>query len=147
MSFLSPKYPRKRVSLDCGQTMTEQSHKNACDVNRIVKRFERDGVRMAGLPGYVDLSGAKFGDFSDGMSYQEAMIAVRSANESFMELPSGIRAKFGNDAGEFLDFVMNPENSDEMIKLGLKKAPVPIEDHKPQSPVVNPDGEQPTSPT
>lgn len=119
MSFHSVKYPRKRVSLDCGVSMTEQSHAKSCDVNRIVKRFERDGIRMQHLPGYVDVSGAKFGDFSDGVDYQDACNAVLKANASFMELPSGIRSKFSNDPGLFLDFAIDPSNKDEMIALGL----------------------------
>lgn len=129
MSFLSPKYPRKDVSIDCGVSLTEQSHAKSCDVNRIVKRFERSGIRMEKVPGYVDLSGAKFGDFSDGVEYLDACNSVIKANESFMELPSGIRAKFSNDPGLFLDFASNPDNKDEMIALGLMKAEVikPVE--------------------
>ena len=124
MSFRSVKYPRKRVSLDCGVSLTEQSHAKSCDVNRIVKRFQRDGIRMEKVPGYVDLSNAKFGDFSDGISYQEACNSVLMANESFMALPSELRRKFGNDPGEFLDFVSNPDNKDQLVDLGLLKPEV-----------------------
>lgn len=127
MSFKSVVYPRKRVSIDCGVSMTEQSHAKACDVNRIVKRFEREGIRMERIPGYVDLSGAKFGDFSDGSDYLHACNSVISANESFMALPSEIRSKFSNDPGAFLDFCSDPDNKDEMIKLGLMKPDVKAE--------------------
>ena len=120
MSFLSSAHPRKRVSIDCSKDgLTEQSHAKSCDVNRIVKRYERDGILMEKLPGYVDLSGARFGNFSDGISYQEACNAVLMADESFMALPPELRAKFSNDPAEFLDFVSNPDNKSKLVDLGL----------------------------
>lgn len=36
-----------------------------------------------------------------------------------MALPAQVRAKFSNDAAEFLDFVQNPKNADELVAMGL----------------------------
>lgn len=144
MSFTVAAYPRKRVSIDCSKDgLTEQSHAKACDVNRIVKRYERDGILMEKLPGYVDLAGAKFGNFADGLDYQEACNAVIMADRSFMEMPAEIRAKFYNDPAVFLDFASNPSNKDEMVELGLIKRDSIVE----VEPPVASDGDGRTSST
>lgn len=44
----------------------------------------------------------------------------------FDTLPSKLRLRFGNDPAEFLSFVEDPANDQEMIDLGLKpKPPLP----------------------
>ena len=39
----------------------------------------------------------------------------------FEELPSKTRAKFNNDPGEFIKFVNNPMNAQEIYDMGLTK--------------------------
>jgi bifunctional DNA-binding transcriptional regulator/antitoxin component of YhaV-PrlF toxin-antitoxin module len=40
-------------------------------------------------------------------------------------LPAEIREMFGNNPGEFLEQVQNPENRDRMMELGLIERPQP----------------------
>lgn len=92
---------------------TIQSGKDEADINVIVRRFGVTGQLPAGvrMPSY--------GDYVGVADFQSAMNAVRSGEESFMLLPSNIRAQFGNSPQAFLEFVSKKENADEMVKMGL----------------------------
>lgn len=97
--------------------MTKQSHTDECNINLIMKRFERTGVLE-----HVTTYAPQWGDFSDTpSSYSEAINQVQAANEMFLSLPSKIRARFDNDAGAYIDFVQNPANAEELTELGLTK--------------------------
>lgn len=101
-------------------TKTRQSEKDSADINVIVKRFAAQGViSLNSKPGL-------FLDVSEMGDYREAVEQVRQADEFFMQLSSAVRKRFDNDPAVFLDFVSNPENRDEMAKLGLLgDVPVP----------------------
>ena len=58
------------------------------------------------------------GDFAAGIDYHTAMNQVKRAEREFMELPAHVRARFKNDAGEFLDFFNDPKNLEEAESLG-----------------------------
>lgn len=47
------------------------------------------------------------------------MDIVIRAQEAFDALPSSWRTKFNNDPANFVDFCQDPNNRDEMIKLGM----------------------------
>lgn len=94
---------------------TEQHHKEDCDVNNIVRRHLKTGQ----LPWFAKQGNPQFGDFSEVGSYHEAMNTLLDARDQFETLPAQLRKRFGNDPGEFLEFVHNPENAEEMVKLGL----------------------------
>ena len=91
----------------------EQAHKDACDINFIVKRFQQTGVMEA-----REVRG-QFGDFSNIMSYEDAVSAVRQAQELFLQVPAELRARFNHDPGKFIEFLNDPQNADEMVKFGL----------------------------
>jgi hypothetical protein len=101
-----------------GESLTQQSHAAAADVRNIIKQYDRTGLIANVTKGI-----AHYGDYSEVNEYAEALNMVRDANNSFAELPSEIRQQFNNNAGLFFEFATNPENSEEMIKMGLKKAP------------------------
>lgn len=110
--------------LECTEpTLTEQSHKDSCDINYILKRFETTGE----LPDMIRQNPI-YGDFSDVGSYQEAMHIVQQAQLQFASLSSKIRERFQNDASQFLAFCENPANVEEMVELGLaiKKEEEPV---------------------
>ena len=101
-----------------GESLTQQSHAAAADVRNIIKQYDRTG-----LIANVNKGIAQYGDYSSVNEYSEALNMVREANENFATLPSHIREQFGNNAGVFFEFATDPKNSEEMIKMGLKKAP------------------------
>lgn len=101
------------VANTVGPTMTDEQFKDECDVNVILSRFLETGVvpRSRGVGQFLDVS--QIGDF------QSLMQKVDDARSRFAELPSSIRSRFGHDAGAFLDFVGDPANVEECIKLGI----------------------------
>lgn len=104
-------------------SLTEQHHKNDCDVNQILKRYLKTGI--------LDSRNVKtpmYGDFSFAPSdYRQAVELLEEARSRFLALPSEVRERFGNDPGAVLDFLNDPANRDEAVKLGLVSAPVKTE--------------------
>lgn len=98
-------------------SMTQQHHKEECDMNVIVKRFGLTGA----LPTNVRMP--THGDFLDVPDYLTAMNAIREADESFMMMPADVRARFQNDPHQFVEFCSKEENRDEAIRLGLVEKP------------------------
>ena len=92
---------------------TEQHHKDTCDVNNIIKQYDRDG-----LISHTSKFEAKFGDLS-GLDFKAMQDKVIEAVNMFGELPSEIRNRFDNSPAELIRFMDNADNRDEPIKLGL----------------------------
>jgi len=101
--------------------MTQQQFKEEADINTLVQRFGLTGE----LPENVRVP--QYGDFTGISDYQEAMNAVRKADEAFMELPAELRERFAHDPQRLLQFVADEKNADEALRMGLtlpKEAPV-----------------------
>lgn len=115
--------------IDCSKlpSRTKQSFKDECDVNNIMKRYQRDGV----IAHRNEFEG-NYGDFMTSEDYHSAMTQIAKAQQMFEALPSTIRNRFNNDPSEYLEFVHDENNKDEMIKLGLMKRPPGREDKTPQ---------------
>lgn len=97
-------------------SMTKQSFVKECDINNIIKQYSTTGVlkhisARAEQGMYIDLP--------DEVDFQTSIEIVRAAQDAFASLPSSVRSRFENDPGQFLDFMSNPKNQEEMIKLGL----------------------------
>lgn len=92
---------------------TQQHHKEQCDVNKIVQKYDRTGLIQ-----HVSRMEAKFGD-ATGIQYKEAMDLIINAQRGFDQLPSKIRKYFDNDPGKFVAFMEDERNRDEAIRLGL----------------------------
>lgn len=95
---------------------TEQAHREACDINRIMARYSKDG-----LIEHVNVMEASFGDCS-GSDFKAMVDKVNSVFGRFSEFPSDIRKRFGNDPVRFFEFFDDPANRDEAIKLGLVRS-------------------------
>jgi phage internal scaffolding protein len=104
---------------------TEQHHKSDVDINNILRKYDKTGLIV-----HVNKAVADYGDYTEVNEYKENLNAVMNAQNMFNELPSHIRKRFANDPGEFIEFVTNPDNAQEMVDLGLADAVVeegPIE--------------------
>lgn len=99
-----------------GESLTQQHFQEECDIINIIKRHDRNGIIE-----HVQRGQARYGDFSEVHDYREALDLVQDANEEFMKIPSDIRKQFNNNPGEFLNFVSNPDNEEEMQKMGFVK--------------------------
>ena len=49
----------------------------------------------------------------------DALIQIQEAQKEFLNIPSEIREKFKNDAGEFFKYASNPDNEQGMREMGL----------------------------
>lgn len=96
------------------KTRTHRYMKDECDINMIMKKFEKTGQ----LPEMIK-NNPQYGDFTDAPDYQTALHTVMHAQEQFANLSAKVRNRFNNDPAEFLEFATNPENLKEMVKMGL----------------------------
>ncbi len=92
----------------------KQSFKEECDINTILARH-----RSGAFVSHVNANQGRFADVSGISDYREMIDRVRSANAFFMGLPAKVRERFQNDPAEFLDFIADPRNADELSELGL----------------------------
>jgi len=92
---------------------TKQSHKKECDINQIMAKYQRTGVID-----HVNKHSENYG-FATSEDLHESLNIINTANEMFADLPSKARTKFKNDPGQFLEFVQDPENADQLYDLGL----------------------------
>ncbi len=107
----SPSVPYR---LRCGDGMAKQSFKEECDINTILKKYDKTG-----LIEHVSKYNGSYGDVTESVDYQTALNTVMSAESAFMSLPASIRTLFDNDPHRFLEFAQDPENAEELIEMGL----------------------------
>lgn len=97
-------------------SMTRQSEMEACDIHNILKQFSQRGfedlVRQNAAAG-------QYADLTNLPDYQDALDTVIRADAAFMALPSQVRDRFLNDPARFVQFLADPANQDEAIRLGL----------------------------
>lgn len=114
MDFVTAYGPKLKVSIsDFGPSRTKQYMKEQCDINFIVKQFQRTG-----LVNHVAKRQGDYGDFAS-MDLHEAMNQVLAAQDAFLEVPAHIRKEFRNDPAEFFAFVNDPGNREKMADMGL----------------------------
>lgn len=111
-------YDRNAVSDETGllcldPSLAKQEFAEEVDINTIIRRFNVGGD----LP--QNVRAPTYGDFTGIDSFQEAVNAIASANESFDAMPAAVRARFNNDPAAFVAFCSDADNLAEMKKLGL----------------------------
>lgn len=126
---------RCRKSFSVGTGRTKQAFKDECDVNNILRRY-RKTMGIDFLNQYQGYLHGQFGDVSAAPEYSEALAKIREGEAAFEAMPSNLRARFGNDPVQFLDFMGDVDNRDEAIALGLLNRPVVTSEFK--SDVVSP---------
>jgi len=111
---------RKRVQFktpDDEVVRVEQSHKDEVNINNIIKRHGMDLIaKTAQLQQFTY-------DDNPNNDFQESMNAILQAEKSFSSIPSDIRKKFDNDPAQFLDFIHNKDNQQQLVDWGLANAP------------------------
>lgn len=110
-------------------SMTKQAFVEQCDINNILKQF-----KMTGMVQHMSAKAAqgRYEDLPDPIEFQDALNAVHDAQAAFASLPSKVRNRFENDPTQFLEFMGDPRNQDEIYELGLAV--------KPQEAAAIPDG-------
>jgi phage internal scaffolding protein len=114
---------RVKPKIKTGKGLTEQAHKEECDINYILRDYARTGFIK-----HAKEHEGKYDDFSV-QDFQEAMFIVAQANSMFEELPGQVRKEFNNDPKQFLGFVQNPDNKERMEKMGILRGNDGIDMH------------------
>lgn len=129
---------RRKVSIDFSKDpgVTKQSFKDECDINKILAKFQKQGVVT-----HVNNHSGSYSDIGY-LDFTEAMQTVTRAQSMFNDLPSHLRKRFGHDPVEFLTFIQSeqPDDRREAVRLGLK-APESIQDLENEEPVTQQPGE------
>ena len=73
---------KSSISFEGLESRTKQSFKDECDINNILKKYNKTGQ----LPAMIKAD-PKYGDFSNSASYQESLNLVLLAQEQFSNLP------------------------------------------------------------
>lgn len=120
-------------------SLTKQSHKDECDVNMIMVRFEKTG-----LIDHINQFKGGYGDAIGVVDYHTAQNQIIAADAAFLSLPAKLRARFHNDPGAFLSFADNPANAKELAALTSDK---PTGARIPPASAGGPDPGDPPQPT
>lgn len=95
------------------QYFTEQAHKKECDINNIIKKYDKTGLIT-----HVSKIEAKFGDLT-GRDFKVMSDKVAQMNSAFELLPVEIKKEFEQSPAKLLEFMENPDNRERAIELGL----------------------------
>ncbi len=112
----------------------KQSFAEECDINNIMSKFNKTGILE-----HENKRTPQYGDLMPFDDYHAALNQTIEAQDAFDALPSDLRSRFNNEPGEFLKFVDNPENTEEMVELGLSEAPTGPSASTPDAPSGGPD--------
>lgn len=103
--------------------VTEQSHKRSTDMHYIRDRAMREGIDIFNEK--YDFTPTNYLGVPD---YQDAQNMIAATNTMFEKIPAEVREKFKNDAGNFVDWLSNQNNYEEIKEMGFDvshlKAPV-----------------------
>lgn len=100
-------------TINTGEGLTEQAHKQECDINYILKDYARTGFIK-----HANQNAGKYDDVT-GVDFQEAMNTVANVKSMFEGLPSEIRKEFNQDPVNFLNYVQDPKNTEALAKRGI----------------------------
>lgn len=143
--------PHDRVSIDTGSdTPVEQSHRDQCDVNEIIRRFKRNG-----LLDHQNHRQPMYGDFTAASSLQESIELVTAAQDDFDSIPAKVRAAALNSPVQFLEMLSTPEGVAILEKAGLEVSEEgsptphvpPVAEPAPSDPSTPPTPPPPADPT
>ncbi|WNK12406.1 MAG: internal scaffolding protein [Microvirus sp.] len=97
-------------------SMTKQSFVEECDMKNILADYNSTGQIRHLNPQAAEY---QYADLPPAQDFQEALNTVIQGEAAFAALPSSIRNRFGNSPQQFLEFINDPSNQDEAIRMGL----------------------------
>ena len=116
IAFALPHRPSPKVDpIIFGESLTEQCHKDSCDINNIISSATANPMLLADPAPDRKV----FRDFSSGDNYLELQNQLCEAQSMFNGLPADIREYFDNDPANVVDFVSNPDHALESHEMGL----------------------------
>ena len=97
-----------------GESLTQQHFQEETEINNILRSHDRNGVIQ-----HIHKGNAIYADFSEITDLSDALHQIKEAQAEFLNIPSKIREKFQNDAGQFFKFASDPDNKDQLVEMGL----------------------------
>lgn len=94
------------------ENMCDQQYVKECDINNLMRKYV-----MNALP---DPQKGVYADMSEVQDYRSALHIIKKAEDGFLALPSDVRSRFLNDPGKMIEFLQDPKNDEEAIKMQLK---------------------------
>lgn len=101
------------------ESLTQQQFTEDADLNVIAKRFGLESIPT------VPLNPALFRDTTEDPDLREILENNRMARDNFMMMPAKLRKRFHNSPKEFWDFLNDPENLEEAVRLGILQQETP----------------------
>lgn len=98
----------RRTQPKCKGGVTEQHHKAACDINKIMAKYQKTGVIE-----HINNHAERYGNVS-GADFKTAQDLIAEQTSVFYELPAYARDAFDNDPANYLDLVMTDEGIEEL---------------------------------
>ncbi|WNK14775.1 MAG: internal scaffolding protein [Microvirus sp.] len=109
---------RLRVGLDTGpDSLTKQSCKSECDINNIIKQYQKTGILTHTTP-YQPL----YTELPPSTDYQDALNTIIQAEDAFNTLPAKVRDHFKNDPASFLAGLSDPALRPQLEEWGVFKS-------------------------
>lgn len=108
-------YPQAAGITFTDKTRTQQQFARETDINEIVKRAIATGDTTAFTPDQR----AEFYDCTSFDDYQSSVNFLNDINDDFYTLPADVRREFGDDPAKYIQFVVNPDNLDRCVELGI----------------------------
>lgn len=113
--------PHSRVLAPVGTiSLTKQAHKAECDINLILKQYQKTGQIT-----HISKQTPTYSDLPDHSDYQSSLSILREAENAFATLPSQVRDKFDNDPANFLAAFNDASQIPYLREMGLLK-PLPV---------------------
>ena len=122
---------KQKVTITTLDARTEQCHRDDCDITKIIAKYDRTGVLN-----HVNEFEARYEDLT-GLDYQTMLNTVANANSMFEGLPSEIRNQFANDPANFISFMDDENNNEQMYEMGLKQRPISEQTASVNEPISN----------
>lgn len=105
---------------EAGRSRTEQYHADGTRVDQILRKYATHGIdaNNVGLFRRAHVPAPQYGIQQD-FDYQTQLNTIIKIQDYFSTLPARTRELFRNDPGNMLQFLSDPRNRDQAIKLGL----------------------------
>lgn len=113
------KFPK---DVEKARSRTKKAFAKNANINNVIARYNKTGV-LATTPNMKSSRVPAYGDFSGAGDFLQCQIKVAKLQEEFDAMPSPIRAKFRNRPEVMIEYLSDPANDVEAIKLGLKVLP------------------------
>lgn len=99
-----------------GESMTEQCHKDECNINSLLAKYDKTGFIRNLNPNQPF-----YGEFSQDASLQENIHIARDVEDYFKKLPADVRTLFNNKATNLVEALADNSMDEKLRELGIRE--------------------------